>query len=83
MYIQDDSNRDIYDFCDDGAEVINSKLVTLEEVFSHTDRCLYIYDFGDSWDQVIELEKTVIMDSRDYVLIESCGKTPADDIGKA
>lgn len=62
--------------------VYKDTLVTLDEIFSQVDKCIYTYDFGDNWTHIIELEK-VIPDStnRQAILLERNGNRPPEDVG--
>ena len=56
--------------------------ITLHDIFSQVETCIYTYDFGDSWEHIIELEK-VIPDStnRKILLLDRHGKRPPEDVG--
>jgi hypothetical protein len=48
---------------DHGAELIDSSTVTLESILSPTDlRFIYLYDFGDSWEHELLIEKRLSRD---------------------
>lgn len=66
----------------DKYEVRYDNRTSLREIFGDTERCLYIYDFGDDWEHEILLEK-VVKDSHNRfpVLLESEGERPPEDVG--
>ena len=74
-----DSRRDdpeVEDYLEpDEYEVRYDNRTSLREIFSDTERCLYMYDFGDDWMHEILLEK-VNTDSHNRfpVLMESNGE---------
>ena len=73
---------DPYD--DDTGEVTDSKKVRLEEFLSHEKQIFtYIYDFGDNWEHIILIEKTLERDpSKKYPFcIAAKRNCPPEDCG--
>lgn len=65
-----------------GCEIVDEREITLEEVFSKTDRISYEYDFGDGWTHEIRLVE--IIEDADLpapVCTELKGDAPPEDCG--
>lgn len=56
--------------------------IRISEVFEHTNRCYYIYDFGDCWIHEIIWEKT-IHNCHDIhpILLDKEGSRPPENVG--
>ena len=54
----------------EGIRAVSDSEITLEDVFEKTDRCTYVYDFGDFWEHEIIKEKTVTGNVNAPVLTE-------------
>lgn len=54
---------------------------TIKEALSQQCDLWYEYDFGDSWQHKITLEKVCTLPARQYRLLESTGVCPPDDVG--
>ena len=54
---------------------------TIKEVLSQQWDLWYEYDFSDSWQHKITLEKVCTLPTRQYRLLESTGACPPDDVG--
>ncbi len=81
--ILDGDNQEEMDYIEQNeCEVKYDTNTMLHEIFSKYHECLYIYDFGDSWEHIITLEK-VIDDgiNQSPILIERQGKRPPEDVG--
>ena len=65
-----------------GCEIVDEREITLEEVFSKTDRISYEYDFGDGWTHEIRLVE-IIEDAAipAPVCTELKGDAPPEDCG--
>ncbi len=81
-------NTDDADFADyadflesEGIRAVSDSEITLEDVFEKTDRCTYVYDFGDFWEHEIIKEKTVTGNVNAPVLMERKGERPPEDVG--
>ena len=64
------------------SEIVDEREITLEEVFSKTDRIIYEYDFGDGWTHEVRLVE--VMDGADIpapVCTELKGDAPPEDCG--
>lgn len=56
--------------------------ITLHDIFSQVNTCIYTYDFGDNWEHIIELENVIPNSTnRRIVLLERHGKRPPEDVG--
>jgi hypothetical protein len=55
--------------------------ILLNEVFSTYKACSYLYDFGDSWEHEIEVEKVVFQPTFKAMLLEMVGEAPPEDCG--
>lgn len=76
--------RPIYEEVDYGEEVIDAKRITLDDVITRPKtKFKYIYDFGDYWAHIIEVEKFLDRDpSINYpVCIGGELNAPPEDIG--
>ncbi len=65
-----------------GCEIVDEREITLEEVFSKSDRISYEYDFGDGWTHEIRLVE--IIEDADLpapVCTELKGDAPPEDCG--
>ena len=65
----------------EGIRAVSDSEITLEDVFEKTDRCTYVYDFGDFWEHEIIKEKTVTGNVNAPVLTERKGERPPEDVG--
>lgn len=66
----------------DNQTQLDSILVPLDEILKHEgDRYTYTYDFGDSWEHTIVLEKIITQVTRTPELLEGEGACPPEDCG--
>lgn len=65
----------------EGIRAVSDSEITIEDVFEKTDRCTYVYDFGDFWEHEIIKEKTVTDHVNAPVLTERKGERPPEDVG--
>jgi len=74
---------EIYEDHDPGfTEQLEAAGVKLSDVFKfEKQKFIYIYDFGDSWEHTITLEKILPEKSRDPSLLAGKGKCPPEDCG--
>ncbi len=78
----DDDFADFADFAGaEGIRVVSDSEITLEDVFEKTDRCAYVYDFGDFWEHEIVKEKVLTGNVNAPVLTERKGERPPEDVG--
>jgi len=70
------------DFDTDIDRQIEAAEIKLSEVFSATKKSqIYIYDFGDSWEHKVTLEKVIDDIADNATCIEGKGKCPPEDCG--
>ena len=63
-------------------EKLNAEILTLEEIFSREKQTYtYMYDFGDSWEHKITLEKITNEAIETPVLLKGKGACPPEDCG--
>ncbi|MDA3818555.1 MAG: plasmid pRiA4b ORF-3 family protein [Prolixibacteraceae bacterium] len=74
---------EIYEYLDVGdQQQIEAKETPLSQIFKKTgDTFVYIYDFGDSWEHTITLEKVLPDTSQIPELMDGEGACPPDDCG--
>lgn len=70
---------DYFDF--DRFEMARERFTPLDEVVSGNGDILYEYDFGDSWEHIITLEKTVKSKELRATFSEGAGMRPPEDVG--
>lgn len=68
---------------EDENEVLPSKKIRLYQVFGQHKSITYIYDFGDHWQHLITLEKTIDNEITNAVLSGGEGACPPEDCGGA
>lgn len=77
-----DDDPEIMEFANlSGNEIVQERFISLSEIFSQHSEVFYTYDFGDSWEHMITLEKTIISSSPHATLIEKKGERPPEDVG--
>ncbi|MEK5078009.1 plasmid pRiA4b ORF-3 family protein [Solibacillus sp. FSL W7-1436] len=77
-----DDDPDTLEFADSSAdEIVQERFVSLAEIFSQHPEVIYEYDFGDSWEHIITLEKSITATSQHAKLIEGKGERPPEDVG--
>ncbi len=62
---------------------LDSKITSINQLFDFNDRCVYKYDFGDSWDHEIIIEKR-LKDTKKNSIPECLGgarQRPPEDVG--
>ena len=74
--------EDMYEFEDE--QILNEKEIKISDILKKPkDRVGYLYDFGDSWEHTITLEK--IIDAQDAVIYPRCIRAkrcaPPEDVG--
>jgi hypothetical protein len=69
-------------YIDDDDDTLDSRELTLGQLLPDYARGLsYLYDFGDSWDHSIRLEKILDDYSGDCVCLKGVGDSPPEDVG--
>ncbi|PWA07900.1 hypothetical protein DCC39_15985 [Pueribacillus theae] len=67
----------------DNVEIRKEQFVALEDIFPKYNVVSYEYDFGDSWEHTITLEKVVKSKSFQATYIDGNGERPPEDVGGA
>lgn len=62
-------------------DILQERFVALEDIFPEYREVFYEYDFGDSWEHTITLEKLIKSDSFVPTLLEGEGERPPEDVG--
>ncbi len=62
-------------------DILQERFVALEDIFPEHGEVFYEYDFGDSWEHAIILEKVIKSDSFVPTLLEGEGERPPEDVG--
>jgi len=75
----DPESLDCLDF--DRYDVLQERFVALEDILPDHEDVTYEYDFGDSWEHKIILEKVVKSNSFKATFIEGEGERPPEDVG--
>ena len=65
----------------ENADVRQERFVCLSDIFLKFDEVIYEYDFGDSWQHNITLEKIIKSKSFNATFIEGNGERPPEDVG--
>jgi hypothetical protein len=65
----------------DAFETRQERFVGLEEIFPTYGEVVYEYDFGDSWEHTITLEKVVKSNEFRASFVEGIGERPPEDVG--
>ncbi|SDN64707.1 plasmid pRiA4b ORF-3 family protein [Bacillus sp. OK048] len=65
----------------DAFEIRQERFVGLEEIFTTYGEVVYEYDFGDSWEHTITLEKVVKSNEFRATFVEGIGERPPEDVG--
>ncbi len=75
----DPESLDWLDF--DRYDLLQERFVSLEDILPDHEEVTYEYDFGDSWEHKIILEKVVKSNSFKATFIEGEGERPPEDVG--
>jgi hypothetical protein len=67
----------------DEFEIRQERFVAIGEVFPKYSEVIYEYDFGDSWEHIITLEKVVKSKVFQATYLEGNGERPPEDVGGA
>jgi hypothetical protein len=64
-------------------EILQERFIALEDIFPKFGEVIYEYDFGDSWEHIITLEKVVKSKAFQVTYLEGNGERPPEDVGGA
>ncbi|HEY2420326.1 MAG TPA: plasmid pRiA4b ORF-3 family protein, partial [Neobacillus sp.] len=67
----------------DNFEIQQERFIALEDIFPKYGDIIYEYDFGDSWEHSIKLEKVVKSKVFKATFLEGNGERPPEDVGGA
>ena len=82
MIVVTDDDPEIVEFIDeDKFDIRREYSLSLKEVFSTEAEVMYEYDFGDSWDHMITLEKIKHSSQLQAVYLDGEGERPPEDVG--
>lgn len=77
-----DDDPEIMEFANFSSnDIVQERFISLSEIFSQHSEVFYTYDFGDSWEHMITLEKTITSTSTNTLLLASKGERPPEDVG--
>lgn len=77
-----DDDPEIMEFANFSSnDIVQERFISLSEIFSQHSEVFYTYDFGDSWEHMIALEKTITSTSSNTLLLASKGERPPEDVG--
>lgn len=62
-------------------EVVQERFIALKDIFSGYGEVTYEYDFGDSWEHTITLEKIIKSNVFKATYLEGRGERPPEDVG--
>ena len=65
----------------DDEHISPAKKIKLSMIFPNHQKLKYVYDFGDTWEHIISLEKTDAQDSKHAWLLSGEGACPPEDCG--
>jgi hypothetical protein len=75
----DPETKEYLDF--DAFEILQERFVALEEIFPTYGEVVYEYDFGDSWEHILTLEKVIKSNEFRATFVEGIGERPPEDVG--
>lgn len=67
----------------DAFDIRQERFVALKDIFPEFSEVIYEYDFGDSWEHTITLEKVVKSNVFQATYVEGNGERPPEDVGGA
>jgi hypothetical protein len=65
----------------DSCDILDERFTALKDIFSDHEEVTYTYDFGDSWNHTITLEKTVRSNAFEVTYLDGRGERPPEDVG--
>jgi hypothetical protein len=80
MIVMDD-DPDTLEWLDfDTYDVLQERFTALEDILPHGE-VIYEYDFGDSWEHTISLEKVIKSNTFEATFMDGKGERPPEDVG--
>ncbi|MDQ1002778.1 hypothetical protein QFZ28_003178 [Neobacillus niacini] len=79
--VMDDDTESMEFFDFEAFEILQERFVALEEIFPTYGEVLYEYDFGDSWEHTITMEKVVKSNELRAIFVEGIGERPPENVG--
>lgn len=77
-----DDEPDTLEYIDfEDFDILQERFTALEDIFPEHGEVMYEYDFGDSWEHIIILEKVVKSQTFQAVYLEGNGERPPEDVG--
>ena len=65
----------------DSCDILDERFTALKDIFPDHEEVTYTYDFGDSWNHTITLEKIVRSDAFGASYLDGKGERPPEDVG--
>lgn len=65
----------------DRCDILQERFLALEDIFQEYGEVTYEYDFGDSWEHTITLEKVVKSSVLKVTYLDGRGERPPEDVG--
>jgi hypothetical protein len=65
----------------DSCDILKERFTALKDIFPDHEEVMYKYDFGDSWNHTITLEKIVRSDAFGGIYLDGKGERPPEDVG--
>lgn len=77
-----DDDPDTLEYIDfEDFDILQERFTALEDIFTGHAEVMYEYDFGDSWEHIIILEKVVKSQTFQAIYLEGNGERPPEDVG--
>lgn len=77
----DDDPDTLEGLCCDSGDILQDKFTALKDIFPTYKEVIYEYDFGDSWEHIITLEKIIKSNEYRAISLEGQGERPPEDVG--
>ncbi len=79
--VMDDDPETLEYLNHEDSDIRQERFVALEEIFPKSLEVMYEYDFGDSWEHTITLEKVEKSNVFQATFLEGKGERPPEDVG--
>jgi hypothetical protein len=77
-----DEGLETLEWCDvNSCDILEERFTALKDIFPDHEEVTYTYDFGDSWNHTITLEKTVRSNAFEVTYLDGRGERPPEDVG--